>query len=118
LSAAFRRFRGKSESSAGNSKNLQNFFRFPQIFIFLAEDFVFSLEILFSGRFFNFPAELSNFRRNISRSAGNLDFLLEILFFSGFFKFPAGFLFFQRKIWISRWRFYLPGDFLIFRLNF
>jgi len=47
-----------------------------------------------------------------------LDFLLEILFFSGFFQFPAGFLFFQRKIWISRWRFYFPGDFLIFRLNF
>jgi len=27
-------------------------------------------------------------------------------------------LFFQRKIGFSRWRFYFPADFLIFRLNF
>jgi len=50
-------FRGKSESSAGNLKNPQNFQISSRCFIFLAEDLDFQLENLFSSRFFNFPAE-------------------------------------------------------------
>ena len=107
----------KSESSAGNSKNPQNFQISCRFFIFLAEHLVFSQEIWFSSRFFNFPAEFLNFRRNVSRSAGNLDLRLEILFSIGFFKFPADFLFFQQKIWICRWKIYFPEGFLNFRLN-
>jgi hypothetical protein len=57
LSSAFRPFRWKFESSAGNSKNPQNFQISCRFFIFPAEDLVFSLEILFSSRFLDFPAE-------------------------------------------------------------
>jgi hypothetical protein len=89
--------RCKSESSAGNLENPQNFQISCRFFVFPAEDSVFSLEIFFSRRFSNFRAEFFNFRRNISSSAGDLDFLLENLFWSGFFKFPADFPDFQRS---------------------
>jgi len=88
----------REPTSAGNSKNPQNFQISRRCFLFQAEDLDFPLESLFSWRFFNSPAGVRNFRRNILRSAGNLDSLLEILFSSRFFKFPAGVLFFKRKI--------------------
>jgi hypothetical protein len=99
-------------------KKSAEFSDFPQIFYFSNRRFGFVAGKFFSRRFSNFPAEFLNFRRNISRSAGNLENLLEILFSSGCFKFPADFLFFQRMFSFSSWKKFFPADVLFFRQIF